>query len=163
MNAVRKLEFYTVEDIYALPEGERAELIDGQMYAMASLGRVHQQILGFLYRKIADHIDARRGECEVNVAPFAVFLDKDDRTYLEPDISVVCDKNKLDDRECNGAPDWVIEIVSPSSRTMDYYRKLFKYQNAGVREYWVVDPEKKELLFITVNLKRWRNMPLEKR
>lgn len=146
MNAVRKLEFYTVEDIYELPEGERAELIDGQMYAMSSPGRIHQQILLSLGRKIADHIDAHQGKCEVNVAPFAVFLNNDNRTYLEPDISVVCDKNKLDDRGCNGAPDWVIEIVSPSSRTMDYYRKLFKYQEAGVREYWVVDPEKQRVV-----------------
>lgn len=145
MDAARELEFYTVEDIYGLPEGERAELIDGQMYAMSSPSRIHQQILGFLYRKIADHIDANQGKCEVNMAPFAVFLHNDNRTYLEPDISVVCDKSKLDDRGCNGAPDWVIEIVSPSSRAMDYYRKLFLYQNAGIREYWVVDPEKQRV------------------
>jgi len=143
MDAARNIEFFTVDDIYALPEGVRAELIDGQIYDMASPGRIHQQILGFMYRKIADYIDAHHGECEVDIAPFAVFLNNDNRNYLEPDISVICDKSKLDDRGCNGAPDWIIEIVSPSSRTMDYYRKLFKYRNSGVREYWVVDPEKK--------------------
>ncbi len=71
-----------------------------------------------------------------------MFLNKDERNYLEPDISVICDKHKIDEVGCNGAPDWVIEIVSKSSRHMDYYIKLFKYQKAGVREYWIVDPEK---------------------
>jgi Uma2 family endonuclease len=146
MSTAEKLEFYTVDDIYALPEGERAELIDGQMYGMASPGRTHQQILGFMYRKIGDYIDERNGKCEVNMAPFAVFLNQDNRNYLEPDISVVCDKSKLTEKGCNGAPDWVIEIVSPSSRTMDYYRKLIKYEKSGVREYWVVDPERNRVM-----------------
>lgn len=75
-------------------------------------------------------------------APFAVFLNENDKNYVEPDISVICDKNKITDKGCNGAPDWVIEIVSPSSKQMDYYKKLFKYRTAGVREYWVVDPER---------------------
>lgn len=146
MNTAEELEFYTVDDIYALPEGQRAELIDGQMYGMASPGRTHQQILGAMYRKIADYIDAHHGKCEVNMAPFAVFLTKDNRNYLEPDISVVCDRSKLTEKGCIGAPDWVIEIVSPSSRTMDYYRKLMKYERAGVREYWVVDPERSRVM-----------------
>lgn len=76
-------------------------------------------------------------------APFAVFLNKDDQNYVEPDISVICDKDKLDDKGCNGAPDWIIEIVSPSSTRMDYAVKLFKYRTAGVREYWIVNPLKK--------------------
>ena len=76
-------------------------------------------------------------------APFAVFLNKNDSNYVEPDISVICDKNKITDKGCNGAPDWIIEIVSSSSRKMDYYKKLFKYRTADVREYWVVDPDKK--------------------
>ena len=75
-------------------------------------------------------------------APFAVYLNKDDYNYLEPDISVICDPSKLDEKGCHGAPDWIIEIVSPGSRSMDYYKKLFKYRTAGVREYWVLDPEK---------------------
>ena len=66
----------------------------------------------------------------------------DDQIYLEPDISVICDKNKLTDEGCNGAPDWIIEIVSPSSRPMDYNKKLLKYGTAGVKEYWIVDPMK---------------------
>jgi len=78
-------------------------------------------------------------------APFAVYLNKDDYNYLEPDISVICDPSKLDEKGCHGAPDWIIEIVSPGSRSMDYYKKLFKYSSAGVREYWIVDSEKNRI------------------
>ena len=137
---------YTIEDIYALPDGQRAELIDGQMYMMAPPTRKHQQILGALYRKVADYIDKKGGSCEVDIAPFAVFLNEDDKNYVEPDISVICSSDKLTDRGCVGAPDWIIEIVSPGSRRMDYFTKLFKYRTAGVREYWIVDPEKNRIL-----------------
>ena len=140
------LDTYTTEDIFALPEGRRAELIDGQIYMMAPPNRRHQEISFFLSRKIADFIDAKGGPCRVYPAPFAVFLNQDNRNYVEPDISVICDIGKLDDKGCNGAPDWVIEIVSPSSRRMDYHAKLFKYRTAGVREYWIVDPEKNRIL-----------------
>ena len=134
---------YTVDDIYNLPEGVRAELIDGEMYMMAPLGWTHQQISMLLSSKIYQYISDKNGSCEVISAPFAVFLDNDDQTYLEPDISVICDKSKLDEKGCHGAPDWVIEIVSPSSRPRDYLKKLVKYQTAGVKEYWIVDPMKK--------------------
>lgn len=87
-----------------------------------------------------------KGSCEVIPAPFAVFLqaedEKNNTNYLEPDISVICDINKLDSEGCHGAPDWIIEIISPSSRQMDYYKKLALYQGAGVREYWIADPAK---------------------
>lgn len=142
MNVIRKEETYTIEDIYALPEGERAELIDGQIYYLATPSRTHQRLLFSLSRKIADYIDAHQGTCEVDIAPFAVFLNNDDINYVEPDISVICDPSKLDEKGCHGAPDWIIEIVSPGSKQMDYYKKLFKYRTAGVREYWVVDPDK---------------------
>lgn len=82
LNGNIKRKKYTLDDIYKLPEGKRAELIDGYIYDMA---------------------------------PFAVFLDENDKTYVEPDISVVCDEDKLDERGCNGAPDFIIEIVSPGS------------------------------------------------
>lgn len=72
-------------------------------------------------------------------------MNADDKIYLEPDISVICDKNKLTDEGCMGAPDWIIEIVSPSSHTMDYMKKLLKYGTAGVREYWIVDPTKERI------------------
>lgn len=146
MDALRKEEIYTTQDIDLLPEGARAELIDGQIYDMAPPTRTHQRILGLLYRKIADHIDSNKGRCEVNIAPFAVYLNNDDLNYVEPDICVVCDPGKLDDRGCHGAPDWILEVVSPGSRQMDYFKKLFKYRTAGVKEYWIVDPMKNQVV-----------------
>ena len=138
-----KYRTHTIDDIYALPEGKRAELIDGQIYDMAPPSMIHQRISFALARKIADYIDLNKGGCEVFPAPFAVFLNNDDTTYVEPDISVICDKNKIDERRCNGAPDWIIEVVSPGSTRMDYFIKLFKYRTAGVREYWIINPMKK--------------------
>ncbi len=138
-------KLYTIEDIYDLPEGARAELIDGQMYYMAPPNRRHQKFVGELYHSILSHIKSNNGSCEVYPAPFAVFLNEDDTNYVEPDISVICDPSKLNDKGCSGAPDWIIEIVSPGSRRMDYLTKLFKYRSAGVREYWIVDPEKNRI------------------
>lgn len=133
---------YTVENIYALPDGQRAELIDGQMYMMAPPNTNHQKISWKLHQEIGNYISSKGGNCEVYAAPFAVFLNEDDINYVEPDISVICDKNKMNEKGCNGAPDWIIEIVSPSSQQMDYGIKLFKYRTAKVREYWIVNPLK---------------------
>ena len=135
-----KEDIYTTADIYALPDGERAELIDGQIYDMAPPSRIHQKITGEIYAEIRNYIKRNDGKCEVYLAPFAVFLNEDDRTYVEPDISVICDSDKLNEKGCNGAPDWIIEVVSPSSQRMDYMTKLFKYRTAGVKEYWIVNP-----------------------
>lgn len=135
-----KEHIYTTKDIYELPEGQRAELIDGTIYDMAPPSRLHQKISTRLASIIDRYISDNNGKCEVYAAPFAVFLNEDDKNYVEPDVSVICDPNKLDDKGCNGAPDWIIEIVSPSSQRMDYMTKLFKYRTAGVREYWIVDP-----------------------
>ena len=146
MDALRKEEVYTIEDIYALPDGERAELIDGKIYYMAPPNTRHQRILNFVNTEINVFIRKNNGECEVFPAPFAVFLNENDRNYVEPDISVICDKNKITDKGCNGAPDWIIEIVSSSSRVMDYFTKLFKYRTAGVKEYWIVDPTKEVVM-----------------
>lgn len=137
---------HTINDIYNLPEGRRAELIDGQIYYMAPSNTNHQRILSFLHLEIGNYIRAKNGECEVFPAPFAVFLFADDSKYLEPDLSVVCDRHKLNDHGCNGAPDWIIEIVSSGSRRMDYYTKLSLYRSANVREYWIVDPLKQAAL-----------------
>jgi len=134
---------YTIEDIYALPEGERAELIDGQLYSMAPPSYMHQKLVSEFTQSIGQYIKTHNGSCEVIPAPFAVFLNQDDRTYVEPDISVICDHNKLSDRGCEGAPDFIIEIVSPGTQKRDYGIKLFKYRNAGVREYWIVNPVQK--------------------
>lgn len=137
-------KFFTTEDIYALPDGTRAELINGQIYYMAPPSRRHQALVGELHATIRDYIRKKQGSCKVYPAPFAVFLNEDDLTYVEPDISVICDPNKLNDKGCSGAPDWIIEIVSPGSRQMDYV-KLFKYRSAEVRLYWIVDPEKEKI------------------
>ncbi len=138
--ALPKERIYTIADIYALPEGRRAELIDGRMYMMAPPNTVHQRIVMNLSAEIRDYIRKKRGACEVFPAPFAVFLNQDDKNYVEPDISVICDKQKLTEKGCQGSPDWVIEIVSPGTKHMDYGIKLFKYRNSGVREYWIINP-----------------------
>jgi Uma2 family endonuclease len=133
---------YTIADIYSLPQEQRAELIDGQLYLMAPPSRIHQKLISQFTKTIGQYIDKNHGSCEVYPAPFAVNLCADDTTYVEPDISVICDSHKLTDKGCSGAPDFIIEIVSPSSRRMDYNTKNAKYAEAGVREYWIVDPEK---------------------
>jgi Uma2 family endonuclease len=144
--AIPQERYYTIDDIYDLPEGERAELIDGDMYMMAAPGRIHQEISMILSTKIRNYIDEKGGDCKVYASPFAVFINEDDINYVEPDISVICDKNKLNDKGCMGTPDWIIEIVSNDSQRMDYMIKLFKYHDSGVREYWIVDPRDKSIL-----------------
>lgn len=114
----------TSEDYWNLPEGQRAELIDGHFYDMAPPSRIHQKLIMELSATIRQYIKDNSGSCEVYPAPFAVNLYADDKTYVEPDISVICDKNKLTDRGCKGAPDFIIEIVSPGSRKMDYSTKM---------------------------------------
>lgn len=140
-----KEDFYTIKDIYNLPDGERAELIDGQIYYMAPPTFKHQSIMLELSTIINNYIKSKNGLCKVVPAPFAVFLNQDDKTYVEPDISIICDKSKITEQGCVGSPDWIIEIVSPDSRRMDYFIKLFKYRTAGVREYWIVDPFKNRI------------------
>ena len=131
---------YTEEDYYNLPEDVRAELIDGQIYYQAAPSRIHQKILMALSSAIHNYIRSKKGPCEVYPAPFAVQLHKNKDTIVEPDISVICDKNKLTDRGCTGAPDWIIEIISPGNPGHDLILKLNLYANAGVREYWIADP-----------------------
>lgn len=133
-------KIYTTEDIYDLPEGKRAELIDGVIYDMTPPSRIHQKLVMELSATLRNYINKKQGGCEVYPAPFAVFIAADDKNYVEPDINVICDKNKLSDRGCEGAPDFIIEIVSPSSRKMDYSTKNALYADSGVREYWIVDP-----------------------
>lgn len=135
-----KNDIYTIDDIYALPEGQRAELIDGQIYDMAPPSPLHQELVQQLSRTIGNYIENKNGSCKVYPAPFAVFIKDDATNYVEPDISVICNKDKISHRGCEGAPDFIIEIVSPSSRKMDYSSKNALYSDAGVREYWIVDP-----------------------
>lgn len=147
---------YTVRDIEALPEGERAELIDGKMYMMATPTLTHQELLGWLYFKIRSYIVEKGGPCRVILSPFGVYIKDDEHNYVEPDVVVVCDPNKLDEKGCHGAPDWVVEIVSPSSKTMDYIRKCALYESAGVREYWIVDPMERNVKVHNFECGTWR-------
>ena len=116
---------YTEEDYYKLPEEIRAELIDGQFYYMAAPSRMHQKILMELSGTIRDYIRLGKSSCEVYPAPFAVKLFQEKSTIVEPDISVICDADKLTDQGCTGVPDWIVEIVSPSTSSHDYIRKLY--------------------------------------
>ena len=139
--ALAQLKTYTEEDYYNLPEDIRAELILGQIYYMSAPSRIHQEVLNSINNTIYNYIRSKNGNCKVYPAPFAVKLfQDDDKTVVEPDISVICDPNKLTERGCTGAPDWIIEIVSPTNPSHDYVKKLNLYLDAGVREYWIVDP-----------------------
>ena len=135
---VRKL--HTIDEILALPEGKRAELIDGVWFDMSAPTREHQDISMGISNSIYNYIRENKGECKVYAAPFAVYLSNDDHNYVEPDVIIVCDEKKLDDKGCHGAPDMIVEIVSESSIQNDYMRKMFKYGESGVRLYWIVDP-----------------------
>jgi Uma2 family endonuclease len=133
---------YTYSDYCSWDDGERWELIDGVPYAMSPAPtRKHQDVLGALFNQLYNFL--KNKPCKVYIAPFDVRLnaDEEDDTVCQPDIVVVCDKSKLDEKGCKGAPDLAIEIVSPSSLRMDRVIKLEKYRQAGVREYWIVDPE----------------------
>ena len=141
-----KTDHYTSEDYWNLPEEERAELIDGKFYNMAPPSRIHQKLVSKLTALFNQYITDHHGSCEVYPAPFAVNLDADDKDWVDPDVSVICDPNKLTDRGCSGAPDLIFEIVSPASRKMDYSLKNMIYSQAGVREYWIVDPAKEKVV-----------------
>ena len=144
-----KRRIFTIDDILALPEGVRAELIDGQIYFMATPTRTHQKIAGEMHYIVKHYIKTHGGACEAYIPPFAVYLNADDSIYVEPDLVVICDTDKLNEKGCHGAPDWVVEVLSPSSKKLDQFLKLQKYRAAGVREYWIIDPEKR---IITVHL-----------
>lgn len=129
----------SAEDYWALPEGERAELIDGELWALAAPGRMHQEVVAQMTTDFRNYVAEHGGSCKSYPAPFSVNLFCDDTTFVEPDLSVICDQSKLSERGCEGAPDLVVEVVSPSSRGMDYGTKQHLYREAGVREYWIVD------------------------
>ena len=136
----------TIEDYIALPEGTRIELIDGKFYDMAAPTTVHQALCGEIHRLLLDHIENNVGDCMPFIAPTDVQLDCDDRTMVQPDVFVVCDRKKITKARIVGAPDLVIEVISPSRVIVDIFIKMQKYKNAGVREYWLVFPEEKEVM-----------------
>ena len=138
----------TLEQYENLPEDKRVEVFDGVIYDMASPSQTHQIISMELSTLINTYIKQKKGPCRVFHAPFDVKLSDQPLTIVQPDLMIICDKNKLDEKRCNGAPDFIIEIISPSNPADDYIRKLYYYKNAGVREYWIVDPRRKT---VTVN------------
>ncbi|MCM1047254.1 MAG: Uma2 family endonuclease [Clostridiales bacterium] len=140
--------FTTLEEYEALPENIRAEVFDGQIYYMASPSQIHQTILLELSTLLNSYVKSRNGNCKLFPAPFDVKLSDSPLTIVQPDIMIVCDKDKLDENRCNGAPDFIIEIVSPGNPSDDYVRKMYYYKNYGVREYWIVDPKRRT---VTVN------------
>lgn len=150
-----KEERYTFADILAGDESERIELIDGVPYMMAPPSTEHQRILMELSGQLFNFLKGKK--CRVFPAPFGVRLfsekgdsPEDEGDVLEPDISVVCDRDKLDAHGCKGAPDFIIEILSPSTQRRDRFDKFSLYQRAGVREYWIVDPDRKNILAMTL-------------
>ena len=127
---------YTYQDYLSNSSDERWQIFDGTVYCMAPPTTAHQRVVGRLYRKIATYLDGKT--CEVFVAPFGVQLNESN--VVEPDISVVCDKSKITDKGCVGAPDWIVEVISPGSFKIDHLKKRDLYQRNGVKEYWIVDP-----------------------
>lgn len=156
-----KEERYTLADVLTWDEQERAELIDGTAVMMAPPSRVHQEIAAALLAQLYNYLEGKR--CKVYPAPFAVRLfekagDPPEAvdTLVEPDLSVVCDMDKLDDMGCRGAPDLIIEILSPSTQRHDRLTKYNLYERAGVREYWIVDPESKTVQVSVLDGGRYR-------
>jgi Uma2 family endonuclease len=133
---------YTYADYLTWNDGKRYELIDGEVYMMSPApSSVHQEISGRLFARLFNYLEGKT--CKVFAAPFDVRLNAD--TVVQPDISVICDLNKIDERGCKGAPDMVVEILSPSSTRHDQFTKFKKYLAAGVQEFWIVNPETRTL------------------
>lgn len=137
---------YTIEDYFSLPEEKRAELIDGVFYDMASTSVIHQLIAGQIFVQLNVFLRKKKASCVPCIAPVDVQLDCDDRTMVQPDVLVVCDREKIRKSGIFGAPDFVAEILSKATRRKDMLVKLAKYAQAGVREYWLIDPDKQNVL-----------------
>lgn len=143
---IKKIQTYSYADYLTWDESERLEIIDGEPYMLATPSRIHQEVLMGLLLQFGNYLKGK--PCKVYPAPFCVRLDaekvdKDIRNVFEPDITIVCDKSKLDDKGCKGAPDMIVEILSPSTGKKDRLIKFNEYEKAGVKEYWIVEPEEK--------------------
>lgn len=137
---------YTLDDYYLIPDDMRVELIDGVIYDMTAPTSAHQLIAGFIHGKFLSYILEKKGECLPMISPLDVQLDCDNKTMVQPDVIIVCDRDKIINRCVYGAPDFVIEVLSKSTKKKDSVIKLQKYMNAGVREYWMIDPERKTVV-----------------
>lgn len=144
--AVKKQGEYTLDDYLALPEERRVELIDGVFYDMSSPMGHHQIIAGEIYAALLAYIRSKKGKCIPFIAPMDVQLDCDNKTIVQPDVLILCDRSKYTSPRIVGAPDFVVEILSKSTRSKDMFIKLNKYRSAKVRECWIVDPDKKTVM-----------------
>lgn len=136
---------YTLEDYYAWPEDQRIELIDGVIYDMSAPTFIHQRFAFHFAHIVQNFIDKKGGSCIPMVSPVDVKLDCDNRTMIQPDALILCDKNKIRRWGIEGAPDFILEVLSDSTRKKDLTIKMKKYINAGVKEYWILDPRDKRL------------------
>lgn len=137
---------YTVEDYYNMPEDWRGELIDGVIYDMSSPAVRHQNVAGAVFHQMIDHMEETGGPCMPVIGPVDVQLDQDDKTMVVPDMIILCDPSKLTDKNVVGAPDFVMEVLSRSTKHRDLTVKRQKYMEAGVREYWIVDPAEERVV-----------------
>ena len=137
---------YTLEDYLALPDDKRYELIDGVLYEMSSPTSNHQEIAGYLYYRLMSCAEDHHMPCRPYITPLDVQLDKDNRTIVQPDVIICCDPGMNIGPRLFGAPDFLAEVLSPSTKRRDLYLKLGKYRNAGVREYWILDPDKQTVI-----------------
>ena len=137
---------YTLEDYYAIPDERRVELIDGEIFDMAAPTAEHQLILGEIYIQFRACADAHGLPCRVFLSPCDVQLDNDEKTMVQPDLFVLCRDFDRGRRSIAGAPDLTVEILSDSTRSKDLLLKTYKYKNAGVREYWIIDPKKQIIM-----------------
>lgn len=138
---LKKQGGYTITDYLNWPEGERVELINGKIYDLAAPGYVHQSVVLDIAFQIREYIENNNGICNVGIAPLDVQLDEDDLTMVQPDIIIDCSKEKRSPVRMIGAPDFVLEVLSKSTRSKDMIIKTEKYMSAGCREYWIVDPD----------------------
>ena len=136
---------YTIEDYLKLPDERRVELIDGFIYDMSSPSNLHQAVLGELHIQFYACAE-KHPECELFFAPSDVKLGKNGKTVVQPDLYIICGRDEDKMKQMSEAPDFALEIVSASSRAHDMFRKLNKYRFSGVREYWIVDPQRQEII-----------------
>lgn len=140
----------TVSQLGKMGESRELQLIDGSVIISQMAGVSHQRMVKKLGRAISDFIDDNNGQCEVFNLGVNVYLNEDEYTLVIPDIAVICNPDQIDEKGIQGAPDWVIEVVSPSTRHIDYHKKLYKYMDAGVREYWIVDMDR-QMVSVCIN------------
>jgi Uma2 family endonuclease len=146
-------EAYTYNDYLEIDDNKRYELVDGELYMMSSPSSVHQEIVGEVYGQLREKLMGR--VCTPFVSPMDVRLfyeeDGSDDTIVQPDVFVICDRSKIGKNSINGAPDFVVEVLSPSNSAFELSLKQSKYELAGVREYWMIDPDQKMLLMYVLS------------